>query len=84
MSKYKDQLALILLIIGGINWGIYGLLGKNLLGLIIGFYGLERFIYFIMLIAAVYFIFCWGRKTGIIKNHRVYKPKKTTRKKRRK
>ncbi|MEX0852731.1 MAG: DUF378 domain-containing protein [Bauldia sp.] len=35
--KGLNQITLILIIIGGINWGLFGLFGFNLIGTIFGF-----------------------------------------------
>lgn len=52
--KLYDSIALIIVIIGGINWGLVGLLQLNLISAIFGFGLLARLIYIIVGIAAGY------------------------------
>jgi uncharacterized membrane protein YuzA (DUF378 family) len=53
-----EWVAFILVVIGGINWGLVGLLNLNLVGAIFGFIpGLARIIFVIVGIAAVYMIY---------------------------
>lgn len=53
-----DWIALILVIIGGINWGLVGLFNFNLVEAIFGnASGLSRAIYIIVGIAALYLIY---------------------------
>lgn len=62
-----DIIALILVIIGGLNWGLVGLFNFNLVEAIFGSLTLlTRIIYVIVGLAALYLIFIYGslgRKT---------------------
>lgn len=51
-----EQLALILLIFAGINWGLWGLFEFNLVYYVFGKDWIERVIYVILGIAGVYAI----------------------------
>lgn len=54
---YVEKIALWLLIIGGLNWGLVGLLDFNLIGIIFGNLSiLARVIYILVGLAAVYLI----------------------------
>lgn len=55
-------IAKILLIVGGLNWGLIGLFHFNLVGAIFGdMYVLSRIIYVLVGLAAVYKLVCWIR-----------------------
>lgn len=50
----------ILLLIGGINWGLIGLFQFNLIGAIFGeMHAITRIIYVLVGLAALYKIGCW-------------------------
>ncbi|OGG57586.1 hypothetical protein A2853_02735 [Candidatus Kaiserbacteria bacterium RIFCSPHIGHO2_01_FULL_55_17] len=51
--KYAHMIAFILLIVGGVAWGIYGLLGTDLIYSILG-ESLSRIVYILVGVAAVY------------------------------
>lgn len=56
--NYVDIVALILLIVGGLNWGFLGLFQFDLVSAIFGVMsGLTRFIYIVVSIAALYGIY---------------------------
>lgn len=59
-----NYIALILLLIGGINWGLVGLFNFNLVAFLsFGMRAVERVIYIIVLIATIYLIVAsiiWG------------------------
>lgn len=58
--KTLDVLAAVLLVIGGLNWGLIGLFEFNLVGFIAGHIPvIARTIYTIVGIAAIYQIFQW-------------------------
>ncbi|MGI5827736.1 MAG: DUF378 domain-containing protein [Patescibacteria group bacterium] len=59
MNGYSgfDWLFLILLIIGGINWGLVGLFGLDLVAAIFGATILARIIYILVGISALYILF---------------------------
>ena len=69
--KKIDMLALILLIVGGINWGLYGVLSFNIVDYVFGKIWIDKIIYFLVGISAVYVLFTW-------KHFFCHKPKKTT------
>ena len=52
-----DWIAAILLIVGGLNWGLVGLFHFNLVGAIFGVGFIARLVYVLVGIAAVYMIF---------------------------
>jgi uncharacterized membrane protein YuzA (DUF378 family) len=52
-----DWIALILVIIGGLNWGLVGIFGFNLVAWIFGaVYVIARIIYILVALAAIYMI----------------------------
>ena len=51
--KYAHMAAYILLVVGGAAWGIYGLLGTDIIYSILG-EGLSRIVYILVGVAAVY------------------------------
>lgn len=59
MKKIIDRIAFILVLIGGLNWGIYGLFGFDLVGAIVG--GMTnpfaRVIYGLVGLSALWMIF---------------------------
>lgn len=57
--KKIDIIALILLIIGGINWGLYGLLSFNILDFVFGGIWIDKIIYFLVGISGIYAIVAW-------------------------
>lgn len=57
-----DVIAFILLIIGGLNWGLIGVAEFNLVAAILGEKeGLIRIVYVVVGLAAIYQIFQWKR-----------------------
>lgn len=59
-----DWIALILLIIGGLNWGLIGLWDFNLVSKVFGSGNFTRVIYDLVGLSAVYILFTstkWGR-----------------------
>lgn len=52
-----DWIAAILLIVGGLNWGLVGLFNFNLVGAIFGVGFIARLVYVLVGVAAVYMIF---------------------------
>lgn len=64
MSKLKslDLIAIILLIIGGLNWGLVGLFGFDLVKAIFGDMSIvSRVVYVLVGIASVYSLFIVGK-----------------------
>jgi uncharacterized protein len=62
MKNYHvlDLIAAILLLVGGINWGLVGLFKLNLVSSIFG-EGLGRVIFILVGVAAIYRIIMWLR-----------------------
>ena len=55
-----ETIAFILLIIGGLNWGLVGLFRLDLIGSVFGMMsGLSRIIYVLVGVAAVYRLAVW-------------------------
>ena len=53
--KEVDILALLLIVVGGLNWGLVGLFGFNLVGFILGQVPiLERIVYVLVGLSALY------------------------------
>lgn len=53
-----DWIALILVIVGGLNWGLYGLFGFDLVAAILGeFSMLSRIVYTLVGVSAAYTIY---------------------------
>jgi uncharacterized protein len=58
--KKLDVAAAVLLIIGGINWGIVGLTGSDLVGALFGNLSpLSRAVYLLVALAGVYEVVQW-------------------------
>jgi len=59
MKKFNilDCIAMVLVIIGGINWGLYGAFGIDLVELIIGMNIFADIIYVLVGLSAIYLIF---------------------------
>ena len=57
-----DIIALILVIIGGINWGLVGLLNFNLVTAILGVGLLANIVYALVGISALYMIYMASKK----------------------
>jgi uncharacterized protein len=57
-----DWIAMILVIVGGLNWGLVGLFNFDLVAEIFGtMSGIARFVYILVGVAAVYSIFSAGK-----------------------
>ena len=54
-----DTLALILLIIGGLNWGIYGFFELNVIDYVFGRVWIDHVLYIFVGFAAVYLAVAW-------------------------
>ncbi len=62
-----NYIALILLLIGGINWGLIGLFNFNLVAFCsFGIKLVERIVYVIVLLAAIYLIIACALWGGIL------------------
>lgn len=57
--KKLDFLALLLLILGGINWGLWGVFDFNVVEYVLGRVWIDRVLYFLMGVSAVYFAVSW-------------------------
>ena len=57
--KTIDVIAAILLVIGGLNWGLVGIFKFDLVQWILGGTGIDRLIYILVGISAVYQAVCW-------------------------
>lgn len=68
--KKIDMIALILLIIGGINWGLFGVLNFNIVDFVFGSMWISNVLYSLIGISGIYILFTW--------KHFFCKSKKTT------
>ena len=58
--KNMDVLAAILLVVGGLNWGLVGLFGFDLVATLFGdMSGLSRVVYLLVGVSALYQGFTW-------------------------
>ena len=55
--KWLHPIAILLVIVGSLNWGLVGIFGLNLVSMIFGSTGLENIVYILIGAAAVYSIF---------------------------
>ena len=61
-QQLVDLIAVILLVIGGLNWGLIGLFGWDLIAAIFGdMSALTRIIYVLVGLSAVYRIAMWAK-----------------------
>lgn len=56
-----DIISLILLIIGGLNWGLVGLAGYNIVDSIFGGTSIDTIMYILVGLAAVYILIMMGK-----------------------
>ena len=65
-SQNLELIAMVLLVIGGLNWGLYGLFNLDVISAIFGeFSALSRIIYVVIGLSAVYRVVQWlGCKTA--------------------
>lgn len=54
MMKILNMIASILLILGGLNWGIIGIFGINVINLVFGASGASNVIYILVGLAALW------------------------------
>jgi len=59
--KKLDMLVLILLVIGGINWGFYGVVDFNIIDYVFGKIWIDKVIYFLVGISGIYVLVTWKR-----------------------
>ena len=52
--KLLHQAAFLLVIVGALNWGLVGLLNLNLVEAVLGSVGLDRLVYVLVGVSAVY------------------------------
>ncbi|MBA4696277.1 MAG: DUF378 domain-containing protein [Legionella sp.] len=65
--NYLDLLMLVLLVIGGLNWGLVGLLNFDLVAYLFGaMTHLSRIVYALVGIAALYTIYLLLKHRGVI------------------
>ncbi len=57
--KKLNLLALLLLILGGINWGFVGVVDFNIIDYVFGKIWIDKVLYFLMGISAVYVAISW-------------------------
>ena len=63
--KFIDMLVIVLLLIGGLNWGLVGFFDIDLVAVLFGKgSGIARIIYALVGLAAVYKIFFWHHIHG--------------------
>ncbi|CUP90148.1 DUF378 domain-containing protein [Clostridium baratii] len=64
--KFIDKLALLLVIIGAINWGLIGIFNFNLVAMLFGdMTALSRIIYALVGIAGLYSISFFARNSAV-------------------
>ena len=56
-----DMVAMILVVVGALNWGLVGLLGINVVEMLLGM-SLAKIVYILVGVAGVLFLFCWYNK----------------------
>ncbi len=64
--KNCDFFAMILLILGGINWGLWGVFDFNLVDYVFARVWIDRALYFLIGVSAVYVAFSWKVLQGRI------------------
>jgi uncharacterized protein len=57
--KKLDFLALVLIVIGGINWGLYGLFDFNMIDYVFGRVWIDRVFYVLFGLSAIYLAACF-------------------------
>ncbi len=58
MKKF-DLVAFVLVVIGGINWGLWGLLEFNFVDYVFGNLWIANLIYVLIGVSALYFVITW-------------------------
>lgn len=59
MFKYIDVIAAVLLVIGGLNWGLVAFFDTNLVTLLFGQTMMTQVTYGLVALSAIYQIFSW-------------------------
>jgi uncharacterized membrane protein YuzA (DUF378 family) len=62
-AKTIDMIAVILLLVGGLNWGLVGFFNIDLVSSVFPM-GITRVIFCLVGLAAVYRVVCWARCKG--------------------
>ena len=62
--KLFNTIVMIIVVIGGINWGLVGLLEFNLFNFLFGVIGVQKVVEVIVGVAALYVLFAWKSITG--------------------
>ncbi|NGX42329.1 MAG: hypothetical protein K940chlam7_00607 [Chlamydiae bacterium] len=62
--KIFDTIAFILLIVGGLNWGLVGIANFNLVDFVVGGTGIDRIVYILVGLSALWTIGCFKRCCG--------------------
>jgi len=62
MEEILDLIALILVIVGGINWGLVGLISFNLVEAIAGIGTIANIIYTLVGVSALYMVYIATRR----------------------
>ncbi len=57
--KNIDLIALLLLILAGLNWGLWSIFDLNIVDYVFSRTWIDRVLYFFMGVAAVYALFTW-------------------------
>ncbi len=57
--KKVDFFAILLLVLGGLNWGLYGVFDFNLVDYVFGRVWIDRVVYFFIGVSAVYAALYW-------------------------
>ena len=57
--KNIDFIALLLLVLGGLNWGLWGVFEFNLIDYVFSHLWIDRVLYFLIGVAAIYAGFAW-------------------------
>ena len=57
--KFLGFLMTLLLIIGGLNWGLVGLMNFDLVQYFVGGTGIDRIVYIVVGVAAIWRLFEW-------------------------
>ena len=57
--KNIDKIAMFLLVVGGINWGLWGVFDFNLVDYVFGRVWIDRVIYFFVGVSGVYLAISW-------------------------
>lgn len=57
--KKLDTISTILLVIGGLNWGLWGVFDFNVIDYIFGRVWIDRVVYFFVGVSAIYVALSW-------------------------